>query len=78
MFFKKKDIPVPETPKPSPYPKANFFSKITYSWENPIFSVGYKRPLEKNDLFLLPPKLQEDYNEVRFYSHWDKEVAKKR
>ncbi|KAG4106141.1 P-loop containing nucleoside triphosphate hydrolase protein [Neocallimastix lanati (nom. inval.)] len=77
MFFKKKEYPVPETPKPSPYPKANFFSKITYSWENPIFSVGYKRPLEKNDLFLLPPKLKEDYNEERFYYHWDKEVAKK-
>ncbi|ORX63492.1 hypothetical protein BCR32DRAFT_226999, partial [Anaeromyces robustus] len=77
MFFKKKEIPIPEQPKPSPYVKANFFSKITYSWENPIFKVGYNRPLEKNDLFLLPPKLQEDYNEERFYHYWDKTIAKK-
>jgi len=76
MVFKKKLIPVPEHPKPSPYEKANFFSKLTYSWENPIFSVGYNRPLEKNDLFLLPHKLQEDYNEEKFYSFWDKAVKK--
>ncbi|OUM67324.1 hypothetical protein PIROE2DRAFT_53426 [Piromyces sp. E2] len=76
MVFKKKVIPVPEQPQPSPYEKANFFSKLTYSWENPIFSVGYNRPLEKNDLFLLPHKLQEDYNEERFYSFWDKAVEK--
>jgi len=77
MVFKKKQIPVPEQPKPSPYTKANIFSKLTYSWENPIFKVGYNRPLEKNDLFLLPEKLQEDYNEERFYGYWDKTIADK-
>ena len=77
MVFKKKLIPVPEQPKPSPYTKANIFSKLTYSWENPIFKVGYNRPLEKNDLFLLPENLQEDYNEEKFYGYWDKTISDK-
>jgi hypothetical protein len=62
----KKEYPIPEKPKPSPITKANILSKITYSWENPLFKVGYHRPLEKNDLYLLPPKLTEQYNEKIF------------
>ncbi|ORX52518.1 P-loop containing nucleoside triphosphate hydrolase protein [Piromyces finnis] len=76
MFFKKKQIPIPEQPQQSPYEKANFFSKLTFSWENPIFYVGYNRPLEKNDLYLLPNNLQENYNEKKFYSHWNKAIEK--
>ncbi|ORX52519.1 hypothetical protein BCR36DRAFT_349904 [Piromyces finnis] len=79
MVFKKskKEYPIPDEPQPSPYTKANLFSKITYSWEQPLFKVGYHRPLEKNDLYLLPPKLTEEYNEEQFYSRWDKTEAKK-
>ncbi|KAL6604391.1 hypothetical protein LY90DRAFT_663298 [Neocallimastix californiae] len=73
----KKEYPIPEEPKPSPYTKANILSKITYSWENPLFKVGYHRPLEKNDLYLLPPKLTEAYNEDRFYDKWNKTENKK-
>jgi len=79
MGFKKskKEYPIPDEPQPSPYTKANIFSKVTYSWEQPLFKVGYHRPLEKNDLYLLPPKLTEEYNEDRFYERWDKTEAKK-
>jgi len=77
MVFKKKEYPIPDEPQPSPYTKANFLSKITYSWENPLFRVGYRRPLENNDLYLLPPKLTEEYNENKFYERWNKTEAKK-
>ncbi|KAL6600247.1 hypothetical protein LY90DRAFT_660286 [Neocallimastix californiae] len=73
----KKEYPIPEKPKPSPITKANILSKITYSWENPLFKVGYHRPLEKNDLYLLPPKLTEQYNEKNFYDKWNKTEADK-
>jgi len=73
----KKEYPIPDEPAPSPYTHANILSKITYSWENPLFKVGYHRPLEKNDLYLLTPKLTEEYNENRFYERWDKTEAKK-
>ncbi|KAG4104318.1 hypothetical protein H8356DRAFT_1029599 [Neocallimastix lanati (nom. inval.)] len=73
----KKEYPIPEKPKPSPITKANILSKITYSWENPLFKVGYHRPLEKNDLYLLPPKLTEQYNEKNFYDKWNKTEAEK-
>ncbi|ORX67697.1 hypothetical protein BCR32DRAFT_330237 [Anaeromyces robustus] len=79
MFFKKKDkeYPIPEEPLPTPYTHANIFSKITYSWENHLFKVGYHRPLEKNDIYLLYPKFKEERNEKRFYEKWDKKIEKK-
>ncbi|OUM60193.1 hypothetical protein PIROE2DRAFT_54778 [Piromyces sp. E2] len=73
LFGKKKIIPVPDEPKENPYAKASFFSKITYSWENPIFKVGFNRPLQKNDLYLLTPKFKEENNEKKFYHYWDNE-----
>jgi len=71
FFGKKKIIPVPDEPKENPYVKASLLSKITYSWENPIFKVGFNRPLQKNDLYLLHPRFKEEYNEKRFYTHWN-------
>ncbi|OUM63265.1 hypothetical protein PIROE2DRAFT_43511 [Piromyces sp. E2] len=71
MFFQKKYIPIPNEPSPSPYTHASLFSKITYSWENPIFQVGYNRPLEKNDLYMLDPTFTEEYNEERYYKCWE-------
>ncbi len=76
MLFKtKKEYPIPEKPLQTPYTNANFFSKITYSWENKLFKVGYNRPLEKNDVYLLGPKFKEELNEERFYQRWDKTQA---
>uniref|UniRef100_A0A1J3EAZ1 ABC-type xenobiotic transporter n=1 Tax=Noccaea caerulescens TaxID=107243 RepID=A0A1J3EAZ1_NOCCA len=34
----------------SPYGNATLFQRITFSWINPLFSLGYKRPLEKEDV----------------------------
>ncbi|KAG4101689.1 P-loop containing nucleoside triphosphate hydrolase protein [Neocallimastix lanati (nom. inval.)] len=70
LFGKKKIIPVPDEPRENPYVTASWFSRITYSWENPIFKIGFNRPLQKNDLFLLHPKFREEVNEQNFYSHW--------
>ncbi|ORX56536.1 hypothetical protein BCR36DRAFT_580845 [Piromyces finnis] len=75
MIFRRKKniIPVPEQPSESPYTEASFFSKITYSWENKIFKVGYNRPLQPNDIYLLPYQFKEENNEKRFYHYWNEQ-----
>ncbi|OUM67331.1 hypothetical protein PIROE2DRAFT_40147 [Piromyces sp. E2] len=79
MVFKKskKEYPVPEKPLPSPNLKANILSKILFSWQNKLFKVGYHRPLENNDVYLLEPRLLEERNEERFYKRWNKAIEKK-
>jgi len=77
MFFKKKEFPIPDEPQPSPATHANIISKIIFSWEDHLFRIGYSRPIEKNDVYLLDPKLKEERNEERFYQKWDKGLAKK-
>jgi len=74
VFGKKKIIPVPKEPPENPYAKASFLSKITYSWENKLFKVGFNRPLQNNDLYLLTPKFKEENNEKQFYHHWNDEI----
>ncbi|ORX39512.1 hypothetical protein BCR36DRAFT_416970 [Piromyces finnis] len=75
MLFnrKKKIIPVPEQPSESPYNSASFFSKITYSWENKLFRIGYNRPLQPNDIYLLPYQFKEENNEKKFYHYWNEQ-----
>jgi len=73
MFFKKKEYPIPDEPKPTPYTNASFFSKITYSWENSILKLGMHRPLENNDVYLLDPKFKEENNKKKFFEAWKKD-----
>ncbi|KAJ4300867.1 ATP-binding cassette transporter yor1 [Kalmusia sp. IMI 367209] len=46
---------VPETRLPSREYNAGFFSRLTFQWMAPLMTVGYKRPLEKNDLWTVNP-----------------------
>ncbi|KAH0624906.1 hypothetical protein JD844_032807, partial [Phrynosoma platyrhinos] len=39
--------------KCSPEESASFYSKLTYSWFSRIITLGYKKPLEREDLFEL-------------------------
>ncbi|OUM67296.1 hypothetical protein PIROE2DRAFT_40198 [Piromyces sp. E2] len=74
----KKNIPVPEKPKPTPYTKASWISRITYWWANPLFITGYSRPLQENDMYLLDPKFEEKKLADNFYKEWDKELVKRK
>jgi len=78
MFFKKKVIPVPKEPQPTPYTKASLLSRITYWWANPLFTTGHSRPLEDNDLYLLDPKFEEKTLAENFYREWNKELIKRK
>ncbi|XP_006652712.1 ABC transporter C family member 9 isoform X2 [Oryza brachyantha] len=39
-----------ETKRACPYGKANILQLVTFSWMNPVFAIGYKKPLDKNDV----------------------------
>ncbi|KAJ6528504.1 multidrug resistance-associated ABC transporter [Mycena capillaripes] len=39
-----------------PEQNASIFSRLIFTWLNPILSVGFTRPLEANDLWSLPPE----------------------
>ncbi|XP_063304600.1 multidrug resistance-associated protein 1-like [Pelobates fuscus] len=60
--------------KVNPEKNAPLFSKITYSWYSRVISLGYKKPLERDDLF----ELNEDDSSYNIYpafeNSWRKEI----
>jgi ATP-binding cassette subfamily C (CFTR/MRP) protein 1 len=56
--------------KPCPEAKANFFSRLTYHWLNGFIWLGYKHPLEQQDLYDLVEHNQADYLVNQFESLW--------
>ena len=55
FLFSKKIPPLPSKDERKIYPEhnANWISKVFFWWLNPIMSVGYKRTLQPEDLFVL-------------------------
>jgi ATP-binding cassette subfamily C (CFTR/MRP) protein 1 len=47
--------PVPKEREVCPEYTAGIFSRLTWQWMQPLMNVGYKRPLEKNDLYSVNP-----------------------
>ncbi|XP_061485696.1 putative ATP-binding cassette sub-family C member 13 [Rhineura floridana] len=62
--------------KCSPEESANFFSKITYSWYSRVITLGYKKPLERNDLFELNESDSSYVVCPDFEKQWRKEIFK--
>jgi ABC-type multidrug transport system fused ATPase/permease subunit len=52
---KKNPPPVPESRRISREKRANFLSLLTFQWINPLMTVGYNRPLELGDIWLVNP-----------------------
>ncbi|KAK6456838.1 oligomycin resistance ATP-dependent permease [Scheffersomyces xylosifermentans] len=67
---KYKNVPLPsdDERKPYPYKKANFLSKIFFSWLHPIMNVGYRRTLHPQDFFVL----QDDLHVSRFVERFNR------
>lgn len=53
--LKRNPPPVPEQRAPSREYGASFLSMLYFQWIGPLMSVGYKRTLEVNDLWLVNP-----------------------
>lgn len=55
---------------------ASFFSKLTYSWFSRVVSLGYRKPLERDDLFELNESDSPYIVCPSFEMQWRKEVQK--
>lgn len=61
---------------PNPLARANCFSQLLFWWLNPLLSLGYKKNLEKDDLYNI---LNEDSSEKlreKLEKEWEKEIGK--
>ncbi|KAL9042596.1 MAG: hypothetical protein Q9214_003730, partial [Letrouitia sp. 1 TL-2023] len=70
---------------PPPIPKerivsreynAGFFSMLTFQWMAPIMHVGYQRPLELNDIWLVNPDREVGLLTQRLRTSFQKRVAR--
>ncbi|XP_021258943.1 multidrug resistance-associated protein 1-like isoform X1 [Numida meleagris] len=62
--------------KCSPEENVSCFSKLTYSWFSRLISVGYKKPLERDDLFELNEGDSPYSVGPHFEKQWRKEIQK--
>ncbi|KAG0212130.1 Multidrug resistance-associated protein 1, partial [Mortierella sp. NVP41] len=59
------------------YEKANFFSRITFHFMQPIVSLGYKRPLVQEDIdSLMPRQMQAEHSHLRLSTRWNAKKIK--
>ncbi|XP_035695059.1 multidrug resistance-associated protein 1-like [Branchiostoma floridae] len=66
----------PANPEPSPEESCSFLSKITFWWFNPLVILGYKRALERADLYSLNYVDRSDHVVPVFEKEWQKERQK--
>ncbi|KAF2016030.1 ABC multidrug transporter-like protein [Aaosphaeria arxii CBS 175.79] len=52
--------PVPKERVVCPEYNASWFAMMTFQWMAPLMTVGYKRPLERNDLYTVNPDRSAD------------------
>ncbi|KAH7391842.1 P-loop containing nucleoside triphosphate hydrolase protein [Pyrenochaeta sp. MPI-SDFR-AT-0127] len=65
-FYKRLNVlknnppPVPKEREVCPEYSAPLLSRLTWQWMHPLMRVGYKRPLEKNDIWSVNPDRSAD------------------
>jgi ATP-binding cassette subfamily C (CFTR/MRP) protein 1 len=64
--------------KPCPEVSANFLSRFTFWWFNPLMLLGYKKALEIHDLYLLRDKDLAQNVGSEFVSQWKIESKKQK
>ncbi|XP_044478814.1 ABC transporter C family member 8-like [Mangifera indica] len=57
--------------------RASFFSKLTFSWINPLLSLGYSKPLVLEDIPSLVPEDEANLAYQKFAKVWDSLVKVK-
>jgi ABC-type multidrug transport system fused ATPase/permease subunit len=55
VYKKKAQLPVPTIRETCPEYQAGFFSRLTFQWMALFMRVGYRRPLELNDIWDVNP-----------------------
>lgn len=72
FLFSKKIPPLPSYDERKLYPEhnANWVSRVFFWWLNPIMSVGYKRTLQPQDLFVLTKDMTVEEMTEKFTSQY--------
>ncbi|KAI9797008.1 MAG: hypothetical protein M1833_005841 [Piccolia ochrophora] len=73
-FEKSQPPPVPEERSVSKEYGASFWSVLTFQWMGPLMRVGYQRPLESNDIWLVNPERATDVMAVKLSAAFQKGV----
>ncbi|KAK6334206.1 hypothetical protein TWF696_002707 [Orbilia brochopaga] len=68
--------PVPEERQVSREKSSNIISKLTFYWINNLMRVGYNRPLELNDIPILPPERRVEPSVIKINEQLKKRVAR--
>ncbi|WPK24594.1 hypothetical protein PUMCH_001873 [Australozyma saopauloensis] len=78
-FLLKKVPPVPEENERRQFPRrVNIFSKVFFWWVLPVMSVGYKRTVVEQDMFVLTDDLKVETIAARFEANLAAMVLKYR
>jgi ATP-binding cassette subfamily C (CFTR/MRP) protein 1 len=70
-----KTPPIPEERVVSREYNAGFLSMLTFQWVNPLMTVGYKRPIELNDIWLVNPDRSSDYMVTKMMNSFKRRAA---
>ncbi|KAH8891949.1 P-loop containing nucleoside triphosphate hydrolase protein [Thozetella sp. PMI_491] len=75
--FKTRNIPpVPDSRQQSQEATAGFLSKLIFNWITPLMHVGYQRPLEPADIWLVNPKRSTATLEEKFAAAFKENTAR--
>ena len=61
----------------NPESTSNFISRITFHYCGQLLSLGYKKPLQSEDLFTLPEQEKVDVASKDFEKYWNEEKTRK-
>nr|XP_014335662.1 PREDICTED: multidrug resistance-associated protein 4 isoform X2 [Bos mutus] len=68
--------PVYPEVKPNPLQNANLCSRLFFWWLNPLFKIGHKRRLDKNDMYSVLPEDRSQHLGEELQGYWDQEVLR--
>ncbi|KAJ3206137.1 hypothetical protein HDU67_008363 [Dinochytrium kinnereticum] len=61
---------------PSPYDRASFLSRITFSWINPLILQGWRAPLEQRDLYRINAASTASSLVEKLQAAWNAELSR--
>ncbi|KAI9809799.1 MAG: hypothetical protein M1825_000232 [Sarcosagium campestre] len=76
-FKSRTTPPVPDEREVSREYGASFWSLLTFQWMAPVMRVGYQRPLESNDIWLVNPDRSTDVMANTLATHFQTGVTNK-
>ncbi|XP_045018372.1 ATP-binding cassette sub-family C member 4 isoform X6 [Bubalus bubalis] len=69
-------LPLNPKMKSNPLQKANLCSRLFFWWLNPLFKIGHKRKLEKDDMYPVLPEDRSQHLGEELQGYWDQEVLR--